>query len=152
MLRTELWDWFCSIKRSVIGRISPKMVLKQAKTMSDNYALACLPRGERTNLPITDRQWLHLWKHEFHVSSRQPNRKWSVPRGVLKERLRITWMNVIWARTLALAIAGHDLPLWNFDQSPLHMNEAGSKATRSLCVRGEAKLVIKEGHSASRER
>ena len=152
MLRTELWDWFCSIKRSVCGRISPKMVLTQAKIMAENYALACFQRGEPANLPVIDKGWLHTWKHEFQVSFRQPNRKWSVPRAVLKERLRITWLNVIRVRTLFLATAGHDLPLWNFDQSPFHMNEAGSKAKRSLCVRGEAKLVIKEGHSASRER
>ena len=152
MLRTELWDWFCSIKRSVCGRISPKMVLTQARLMSETYALACLQRGEPSNLPIIDKSWLHTWKHEFSVSFRLPNRKWSVPRAILKERLRNTWMNVIRARTLALATVGHDLPLWNFDQSPFHMNEAGSKARRSLSVRGVAKLVIKEGHSASRER
>ncbi len=98
MLRTELWDPFCSIKWSVIGRISPKMVLTQAKTLSENNALACLQRGERTNRPIIDRQWLRLWKHEFHVNFRKPNRKCSVPRTVLEERLRITWMNVIRAR------------------------------------------------------
>ena len=75
MLRTELWDWFCSIKRSVCGRISPKMVLMQARTMSENYALACLQRGEPSNLPIIDKSWLHTWKHEFQVSFRLPNRK-----------------------------------------------------------------------------
>ena len=152
MLRTELWDWFCSIKRSVVGRISPKMVLTQARLMSENYALACLQRGEPSNLPVIDKSWLHTWKHEFSVSFRLPNRKWSVPRAVLKERLRNTWMNVIRVRTLALATVGYDLALWNFDQSPFHMNEAGSKAKRSLCMRGVGKLVIREGHSASRER
>ena len=77
---------------------------------------------------------------------------WKAPRKVLMERLRITWLNLIRARTLALATVGQDLPMWNFDQSPFHMNEAGSKAARSLCVRGQAAVTIKEGHSATRVR
>ena len=67
------------------------------------------------------------------------------------ERLRITWLNVIRVRALALATAGQDLPMWNFDQSPFHMNEAGSKSARSLRARGQHHVVIKEGHSATRE-
>jgi hypothetical protein len=51
MLRTELWDWFCSIKRSVSGRITPKFVLRQAKTLSEDYAAACLKQGLPANLP-----------------------------------------------------------------------------------------------------
>jgi hypothetical protein len=134
MIRSELWDWFCSIKRSVVGRISPKLMINQAKVIAEVFADAGLTRGEVADLPVIDKSWMHTWKHEYRVSFRLPNRKWKAPRSVLMERLRITWLNVIRVRALALATAGQDLPMWNFDQSPFHMNEAGSKSARSLCV------------------
>ena len=40
----------------------------------------------------------------------------------------------------------------NFDQTPYHMNEAGSKETGTLALRGQPVVVLQEGHAATRAR
>ena len=69
---------------------------------------------------------------------------------VLKERCQIFWSNVFRARGLIRAKFGYDPALWNFDQTPYHMNEAGSKETGTLALRGQPVVVLKEGHAATR--
>ena len=52
---------------------------------------------------------------------------------------------------MALKLLGYDLEAENFDQSPYHNNETGSKNINTLAVAGlEVPLV--ENHSATRER
>ena len=53
---------------------------------------------------------------------------------------------------MAIRATGSDLVMFDFDQSPFHMNEAGSKGVRSLAMRGQSDVVLKEGHAATRER
>ena len=86
------------------------------------------------------------------MSFRKPSKKWNVPRAVLLERLKTTWLNVIRVRHLAVRATGSDLVMFNFDQSPFHMNEAGSKDQRTLAIRGAADTVLNEGHAATRAR
>ena len=40
----------------------------------------------------------------------------------------------------------------NLDQSPYHMNEAGSQATNTIAMRGEPIVPLIEDHAATRER
>ncbi len=170
LVHEELWHWFCTVKRSVKGRISPGLVMRKARALVEAYTAACLRQGVRADAPVLNNTWLRRWKLEHQVSFRHPNRKWKVPRAILLERLRITRSNVIRVRRLALLLAdagqalpaeagqalpadaGQDLVMWNFDQSPFHMNEAGSKNQRSLELRGKPERVLKEGHAATRER
>ena len=53
---------------------------------------------------------------------------------------------------MAIKATGSDLVMFDFDQSPFHVNEAGSKDQRSLAMRGAADVVLKEGHAATRDR
>ena len=48
-------------------------------------------------------------------------------------------------------IDGHAV-IENFDQSPFHINEVGSKSMGTLSIRGGGTVVLKEGHAATRER
>jgi hypothetical protein len=88
---------------------------------------ANLKAGKRADAPVIDYGWLRGWRHEYNVSFRKPNKKWKVPRAVLLERLKTTWLNVIRVRHLAVRTTGSDPVMFNFDQSPFHMNEAGSR-------------------------
>ena len=72
--------------------------------------------------------------------------------AILAERLRITWENVYKVRALAIKVLGYDLDQDNLDQSPFHMNEAGSKAEKSMSIRGCGVVPLKEGHAQTRER
>ena len=71
---------------------------------------------------------------------------------MLRERLETTWLNVARVRMAILSVFGYDPVIENFDQSPFHMNEVGSKNTGSLHIRGCGPVALKEGHSATRER
>ena len=152
MVREELYDWFCLIKRSVKGRIPPAFVLQKASTLVEEYCRVCLRQGKQANAPALSYAWLRNWRLEFGVCFRKPNRKWKVPASILSERLRITWENVYRVRQLAIRVLGYDPDQDNLDQSPFHMNEAGSKAEKSMSLRGCANMPLKEGHAQTRER
>ena len=152
LVREELYDWFCLIKRSVRGRIPTAFMMQKARTLVEEYVTACLQQGIQAKAPVISYEWLRLWRLEYGVSFRKPNRKWKVAGAVLAERLRITWENVYRVRQLAIRVLGYDLDQDNLDQSPFHMNEAGSKAEKSMSIRGCGIVPLKEGHAQTRER
>ena len=51
--------------------------------------------------------------------------KYKVPRAALESRLRIFWLNLARVRQLCHSLFGYDPEVWDMDQSPFHMNEAG---------------------------
>ena len=151
-VRELLFAWLCDVKRSVAGRIPPKFVLEKAKMLMEDWVLAHVQAGSRAEASAIDHKWISRWKLSYGVSFRKPNRKWSVPRPVLMDRLCIMWGNVFRVRRLMSHALGYEPIVEGFDQSPFHMNELGSKQAGSLCIRGCGALALKEGHSASRRR
>jgi flavin-binding protein dodecin len=109
-------------------------------------------RGLRADAAKVDYKWLSRWKFQFRVSLRQPNRKWSVPRRIMKERLETVWCNIFRVRRLMARSLGYEPVIENFDQSPFHMNEVGSKSAGSLTITGGGSVALVEGHAATRER
>ncbi len=77
------------------------------------------------------------------------SRKWTVPRRVLLERLEITWLSVARMRKTIILKLGYDSLTEDFDQSPFHMSEVGSKNAGSLTFCGCRTLALKEGHEAT---
>ena len=51
-----------------------------------------------------------------------------------------------------MKLLGYDLDMDNLDKSPFHMNEAGSRAEKSMSIRGGGVVALKEGHAQTRER
>jgi len=147
-----LFEWFCSIKRSVKGRVTPAYVLRRAKLLNEAYITAHLKQGLQADAPVMNHQWLQRWRFEYNISLRKPNRKWKIPRAILEDRLETMWLNVVRVRAMCKLIHGNDPAMINFDQSPFYMNEAGSKAGKTMEFKGKDKVVIREGHSATRER
>ena len=147
-----LWEWFASIRNSIVGRIPSTVVVNKAQQLCEDYVVESLRRGIDPQTPVVDGQWVRRWRVDRGVSFRKPNRKWKVPKDVLLERCQIFWSNVFRVRAFILAKFGYDPALWNFDQSPYHMNEAGSKETGTLALRGQPVVVLKEGHAATRTR
>ena len=62
------------------------------------------------------------------------------------------WRNDIVVRALAIETLGHDLDIYGIDQKGIHMNEAGSKCTRTLAIQGAPAVPLKVNHAATRER
>ena len=152
IVREELFDWFCLLKRSIRGRVCPAFVRQRATAMMEDYAAKCLQYGVRTQLPVVTDEWMRQWRLTYGVSYLKPNRKWSVPRHILADRLRIAWENIFRLRTLAMRTLGYEPDMDNLDQSPFHMNESGSQAHRTLHIRGSGVVELKDGHAATRER
>ncbi len=152
VLREMLFDWFCSIRRSVLSRV-PLMVLRlKARELWQEHIVACLREGVPCPTPQLTDNWFRRWRLEYGVSLRKPNRKYKVSRWVLHERLRIGWCNIFAVRALCLKANGYDMEMENFDQAPFHMNEAGSRGDGTLALRGASRLILKECHAATRSR
>ena len=147
-----LWEWFAAIRLSIVGRLPTTVVVSKAQQLCEDYIVESLRQGVDPRAPVVDGQWVRRWRVERGVSFRKPNRKWKVPKYVLLERCQIFWSNVFRVRAFIVAKFGYEPALWNFDQSPYHMNEAGSKETGTLALRGQPVVVLKEGHAATRAR
>jgi hypothetical protein len=151
-LRSELFKWFCNIRRHVKGRLPLSVLRLKAQKLREECLREALQAKVKIEVPAITSVWLWRWRREYSVSLRRPNRRWKVPRRVLLARLRIMWRNTIRLRTMALVLLGYDLSADGFDQKPFHMNEAGSKEQKTLALRGSAEVALKELHDATRER
>ena len=152
LVREHLFQWFCSIKRSVKTRLPARVVLAHAKSLLEKYVLTCVIEKQKADAPVLSHSWLRDWCLQYGVCLRKPNRRCEVPKHVMQERLRVLWCNIIRVRRLAILLLGYDLGIDNMDQSPFHMNEAGSKKVGSLCLRGCGVVPLTEVHSDTRER
>ena len=98
--------------------------------------------------------WLLRWKRDYGVVFRRPNIRFKCSKGVLIERLRAMWLNVIRVRRLIWHFTGHDVGsrMYGIDEKPIHFNEGGSKLVRTLEIAGAPSVKLKENHAATRER
>ena len=89
-----------------------------------------------------DSWWFQRWQEDYGLSLRQANRKYAVPRHVLKQRLELFWVSLFTIRQLAVLALRYDPVQLNFDQSPYHHNESGSQNKATLGVRGSLVPVV----------
>ena len=152
MLREGLFDWFCSIRASVLTRIPPKLVLLQAKAIASAMLHEMRRTGMFVSLPVLDKHWLQRWKHSCGVSLRKPTKRYKVKRSVMRGRLRAMWVTNVRVRALAKFTLGIDLPIYGFDQKGIYMNENGAKNVGVLALDGCEEVPLKENHAATRSR
>ena len=57
IVREELYDWFCLLKRSVRGRIPPAFLLQKANALLEEYITVCLRQGQQANAPVISHRW-----------------------------------------------------------------------------------------------
>ena len=149
-----LWDWFVDVRASVSAKVSPHFVLMKAKQIGTEILKASVKTGNYTVMPVLDKHWLYRWRQNKGVSFRRPNRRYKASKKTLMVRLRCMWLNVVRVRHLALRFLGRDLAeaIYGCDEKPLHFNENGSKATRTLEIQGAPSVPLKENHAHTRER
>eukprot|EP00969_Alexandrium_andersonii_P037321 1635462-Alexandrium_andersonii.AAC.1 len=61
-----------------------------------------------------------------------------------RERLRIMWLNVIRVLTLRKLSFGYDMIIEGADQKPLHFNESGSEARKTLTFANAPDVPLRE--------
>ena len=94
-LRESLFQWFCSVRGSVKGRVPLKCLRFEALRLRKQYVLAAARRLRHADVPIINHKWLQRFRKEYGISLRLPNKRWKVSRGVFLGRLRITWLYAI---------------------------------------------------------
>jgi hypothetical protein len=154
LIRELLWDWFVDMRASVASTISPKFMLMKARELASRILQEQHKLGRFEPLPSLDRHWLLRFKRDKGIVFRRPNRRYKCSRQVLLRRLRSMWLNLIRVRRLAEIYLKSDLSeaIWGIDEKPLHFNESGSKAVRTLELVGAPSVRLKQNHAATRER
>jgi hypothetical protein len=167
IVRAALYEWFTSIRYAIdwkqyiaenrsrgrkhLARF-PRSVLRiKAQQLIQDYAYSCLLNGVPGASINLDSWWFKRWEEEYGLSMRAANRKYAVPRPVVKERMEIFWVVLFRVRLLIVLSFGYEALIQNFDQSPFHHNETGSQNKATLAVRGSIVPVV-EGNSDVKSR
>ena len=130
----------------------PRSILRAKSTqLLQEHAYACIQNGVPVKTINPNSHWFAEWQEDYGLSLRKANRKFAVPRHVLKERLELFWVPLFRMRKLEVRALGCDPLMLNFDQSPYHHNESGSQNKSTLGVRGSTVPVV-EANSEARSR
>ena len=154
VVRELLFDWFVDMRSSIASNLTPRFVLMKARELAGHALKHMRETGDFSELPVFGRMWLLRWKRDYGVVFRRSNVRFKRSKGVLIERLRAMWLNVIRVRRLIWHFTGHDVGsrMYGIDEKPIHFNEGGSKLVRTLEIAGAPSVKLKENHAATRER
>ena len=151
-LRESLWDWFVDVRAAVAGRIPPKFVLKYAEDMADAAVRHMACSGEFIPVPRITKQWLLRWQRDYGVVFRKPNKRFKCSYATLSARCKAMWRNVYMFRAVCQELFGRDPLIFGLDQTPIYMNEAGSRNVGSLEIDGAPEVRLKENAALTRQR
>jgi len=167
LVRQALYEWWSSIRyaidwktmatsrrsrgKKILARFPRSVLILKVRQLLEELAYASLLNGVPMQSFEPDSWWFKRWEDEYGLSMRVANRKYQVPRHVLKERLEIFWTNLFRLRKFIILVFGYDPLIINWDQSPFHHNETGSQNKLTLSVRGGIVPVV-EGNSDAKSR
>lgn len=146
-VREALFSWFIDVRESLKGRLPRRMFKLKANALYEEW-LRDNPTPESERLKFGN-QWIKMWQNEYGISLRKPNKRYSIKKEDLVERLQDYLKNVWTIRRYFIEKYGVDPPIINGDQMPLHRNESSNQKT--LNFKGE-ETFVKENHMLSRER
>ena len=167
LIRQALYEWWAGIRYAIdwqqmvasrrsrgkknLARFPRSALRLKVQQLLQDLAYVCLLNGSPLQTVKTDSWWFKRWEGDYGLSMRKANRKYQVPRSVLKERLEVFWVNLFRVRLFIFLVFGYDPLIANFDQSPFHHNETGSQDKPTLGVRGSIVPVV-EGNSDVKSR
>ena len=146
-VREALFSWFVDVRECLKGRLPRRMFKLKANQLYESWLQA-------NNVPASERlkfgnQWIKEWEQEYGISLRKPNKRYSISKENLVERLQDYLKNVWSIHRFFIDKYEVDPPVINGDQMPLHRNESSQQKT--LCFKGEDTFV-RENYMLSRER
>jgi hypothetical protein len=162
LVRRELYEWWVGIRyaidwaelirsrrsrgKSCLARFPRAALRNKVNQLLEDHAYASLLNGVKVETFVPSARWFGEWENEFGLSMRKANRKYQVPRHVIKERLEIFWTVLFRLRLFMKLVLGYEPVFDNFDQSPFHNNETGAQNKPTLAVRGSIVPIV-EGNS-----
>ena len=166
-VREALYEWFTGIRYAIdwqqmiaenrsrgkrhLARFPRSVLRLKLQQLLQDSTYACLLNGAPVVSLKADSWWFKRWEEDYGLSMRVANRKYAVPRHVVKERMEIFWVVLFRLRLFIFLVFGYDPLILNFDQSPFHHNETGSQNRPTLAVRGSTVPVV-EGNSDVKSR
>jgi len=167
LVRQKLYEWWAGLRHAIdwkklvqdrrsrgkkhLARFPRDVIIVKVQQLLEESAFASLLNGEQVDTFKPDAWWLGRWAEDYGLSMRKANRKFQVPRAVLKERIEIFWTTLFNMRFFIKSSFGYDPMILNFDQSPFHHNETGSQNRLTLGVRN-ATVPIVEGNTDTKKR
>ena len=142
-----LFAWFVDVRETLKGRLPRRLFKLKANQLYKQW-LEQNPATENERLKFSN-CWIKGWEKEYGISLRKPNKRFSIKKTDLIERLQDYLKNVWTLRRFFIQKYGVDPPIINGDQMPLHRNESSQQKT--LAFKGEDTFV-KENYMLSRER
>ena len=151
LVRQELYEWYSSIRYAIdwkrVISVSPSRGLKQKQArfprsimkvkvqqLLREHAQTSILNGAPVQTFKPDSWWFQRWQEDYGLSLRQANRKFAVPRHVLKARLELFWVSLFRVRQLSVLALGYDPMQLNFDQSPItEQGNIGSARQHDPC-------------------
>ena len=166
-VRRALYEWWSGFRYAIdwtqiitesrsrgkkhLARFPREVVKLKARQLFQDHSYACLLNGAPVVICTVDSHWCRRWEEEHGLSMRVANRKYAVPRPVVKQRLEILWVVLFRLRLFISLVFGYDPLILNFDQSPFHHNETGSQNKPTLAVRAGTVPIV-EGNNAVKSR
>ena len=146
-VRISLFNWFIDVRETLKAQLPQRIFKMKASQLYEEWLIQNpVPENERLKF---SNQWIKEWQQEYGISLRKPNKKYSIKKEDLVERLQDYLRNVWRVRRFFIEKYGIDPPVINGDQMPLHRNESSQQKT--MAFKNEDAFV-KENHSLSRER
>ena len=106
-VREGLYEWWSGIRYGIdwkqliaenrirgkknLARFPRSIIQLKVQQLLQDYAYACLLNGVPAETVKADSWWCRRWEEDYGLSMRKANRKYAVPRHVVKERLEIFW-------------------------------------------------------------
>ena len=146
-IRQALFSWFVDVRETLKGCL-PRRLFKLKANQLYNEWLVQNPVPKKDRLKFGN-CWIQGWEQEYGISLRKPNKRFSIKKEDLLERLQDYLKNVWQIRRFFIKKYGVDPPIINGDQMPLHRNESSQQKT--LAFKGEDTFV-KENYMLPRER
>ena len=85
-VRQALSTWFVDVRESLKGRLSRTMLKLRANELYDEWVREN-PTPEYERLKFRN-QWIKMWKEEYAISLRKPDKRYSIKKEDLIKRLQ----------------------------------------------------------------
>ena len=146
------YQWFVDVRGIARSRLRPRVVMAQVQIIQQRLVAEMIELGLRPDPAVIDRKWLIAFCFRWGVSLKCPNKRYKVKRHVLKSRLCVYWSNTYAIRLYFWILYGIDVLHEQYDQTGMHLNEAGSKNMRTLTITDIEEVALLECHMQTRSR